>query len=99
MADLLTLVLLDSSVITSVLILAFLSKRLGSALKIKPYYRLLYVTAVLIAATGIIDITIMLNHITGLPAFTLHIRGCAAFMAVVVCLRYWKWLFSEFFGA
>jgi hypothetical protein len=99
MADLLTLVLLDCSVVISMLILAYLSKRLGNALKIRPYYLLLYVTALLVAVAGGIDIAAMSFSVMNWPQSTLYIRSIAGCIAVGVCLRYWKWLFSEFFGA
>jgi hypothetical protein len=33
------------------------------------------------------------------PLPSLVVRGFAGVLAFVVCLRYWSWLFSEFFGA
>lgn len=97
MADLLTMLLLDISVITSMLILAYLSKRLGNALKIRPYYLLLYVMAVLIGVADGIDIAALSFNAEHWPQATLIIRGIAGCTAFGVCLRYWKWLFSEFF--
>jgi len=99
MADLLTLILFDCAMITIMLILAYLSKRIGNALKIKPYYLLLYVTAILIVVAGIIDLAALSFSVVRWPPYTLYIRGAAGCMATGVCLRYWKWLFSEFFGA
>ena len=99
MADLLTMILLDCSVITSMLILAYLSKRLGNALKIRPYYLLLYVMAILIVVADGIDLAALSFSAAHWPLGTLIIRGIAGCSAFGVCLRYWKWLFSEFFGA
>ena len=99
MADLLTMILLDCSVVTSMLILAYLSKRLGNALKIRPYYALLYFSAILIAVATGIDIAASSLSVPHWPLLSLYIRGIAGCIAFGVCLRYWKWLFSEFFGA
>jgi uncharacterized membrane-anchored protein len=99
MADLLTMILLDCSMVTSMLILAYLSKRLGNALKIRPYYALLYCTSVLIAVATGFDIAAMSFSVQHWPQFTLYIRGIAGCIAFGACLPYWKWLFSEFFGA
>lgn len=99
MADLLTMVLLDCSAVISMLILAYLSKRLGNALKVRPYFILLYVTAVLVAVAAGVDIAAMSFSAPHWPRFSLYLRGIAGCIAFGVCLRYWKWLFSEFFGA
>jgi hypothetical protein len=99
MADLLTMILLDCSVVISMLILAYLSKRLGNALKIRPYYLLFYCTAILIAVAAGIDIAAISFSVPHWPQFSLYLRGIAGSIAFGVCLRYWKWLFSEFFGA
>jgi hypothetical protein len=97
MADLLTLIVFDCSVAISMLILAYLSKRLGNALKIRPYYALLYAMAILIAMADGIDIAAFSFSVKHWPQATLYIRGIAGCIAFGVCLRYWKWLFSEFF--
>jgi hypothetical protein len=99
MTDLLIMILLDCSVVTSMLILAYLSKRLGNALKIRPYYLLFYFTTILIAVGTGIDIAAFSFSVSHWPQISLYIRGIAGCIAFGVCLRYWKWLFSEFFGA
>ena len=46
MVPLHSIILFDASVVVIMLIIAYLSRRIGEALKIKPFYRLLYLTAV-----------------------------------------------------
>ena len=99
MVDLTAMILFDESVIISMLILAYLSRKMGDALKIRPYYVILYIAAALVAAACGIDIMAKAFLLTTAPIVSLVMRGCAGVVAVGVCLRYWKWLFSEFFGS
>ena len=98
MADLFTMFLLDISIIVSMLILAYMSKKMGDALKIKPYYLLLYFAAMLVVAAFGIDVASRSFSIAFSPLVSLAIRCCAGALAFGVCLRYWNWLFAEFFG-
>ena len=50
-----SLILFDASTIVIMLIIAYLSRRLGEALKIRPYYRMLYVTSLVIAVAALGD--------------------------------------------
>jgi hypothetical protein len=78
------------------LILAYLSKRLGEAMKIKSYYQMLYFTAFLVAAASGIDIATKTFSIQ-LPLFvSLIIRLISSITAFLICLKYWHWLFPEF---
>jgi len=96
MATLHSLIIFDASVVVIMIIIAYLSRRIGEALKIKPYYRFLYVTSIVIAITAIGDT--ILNDITiHVPSIIpMSIRFCAAVCAFVVSLRYWSWAFSEY---
>lgn len=98
MADLSVIVLFDLSIVISMLILAFLSRKMGEALKIRPYYLILYVTALCVTAASGIDIAEKAGTIAVAPLFSVILRCCAGVAAFGVCLRYWNWLFSEFFG-
>jgi hypothetical protein len=98
MVDLAVMILFDESIIISMLILAYLSRKMGDALKIRPYYVILYIAAALIAAACGIDITVKAFSLTAAPLVSLVMRACAGVAALAVCLRYWSWLFSEFFG-
>jgi hypothetical protein len=96
MVPLHSIILFDASVVVIMLIIAYLSRRIGEALKIKPYYRILYLTAVVVALTSLSDtilndITIHINQI-----FSMGLRFAAACTAFLVGLRYWSWAFSEF---
>jgi hypothetical protein len=91
-----SIILFDASVVVIMLIIAYLSRRIGEALKIKPYYRILYVTSLVIALTALGDI--VLNdvniHINQLIPMGLRLAStCTAFF---VSLRYWSWAFSEY---
>jgi len=88
--------LFDISTILLMLILAYLSKRLGEAMKIKSYYKILYFTAFLVAtATGTDFVTKTFG--IQLPFyFSLIIRLISSVTAFLICLKYWHWLFPEF---
>jgi hypothetical protein len=95
MVPLHSIILFDASVVVIMLIIAYLSRRIGEALKIKPFYRLLYLTAVVVALTSLCDtilydINIHINQI-----FPMGLRFAAACTAFLVSLRYWSWAFSE----
>jgi len=99
MIDLMTRLLFDCSMMTSMLILAYLSRKMGEALKIRPYYLVLYAAALLVVAAGGFDVAVKSHVISVSPYIPVVVRCCAGLTAVGVCLRYWKWLFSEFFGS
>ncbi len=96
-----TIVFLDIAVIIIFLVLAYLSKRLGEALKTPPFYKLFYVGAVVIAVTMVIQVfsmiivTPILSQIS--DSVLMGMRFLSGFLAVVASLQYWRWLFSEFF--
>lgn len=79
------------------IILADLSKRLGIALKIKSYYKLLYATSIIIIAASGIDLAVNTIKLPVSPYIPLLMRLVSSIIAFVVCLRYWNWLFPEFF--
>jgi hypothetical protein len=92
-----SIVLFDVSAVLIMVILAYLSRPLGVALKIPPYYRLLYVTSFIIALTAIgetIGSDLALHIPQGIPML---LRFVSALIAFLVCLKYWNWAFSEYF--
>jgi hypothetical protein len=96
MVPLHSIVLFDTSVVVIMLIIAYLSRRIGEALKIKPYYRILYLTSLVIALTALgdlilNDINIYINQI-----IPMGLRLVSAATAFIVSLRYWSWAFSEY---
>ena len=92
-----SIALFDASAVLIMVILAYLSRPLGEALKIPPYYRLLYLTSLVIALTAIGE-TIGNDLAFHIPqSITMLLRFLSALIAFVVCLKYWKWAFSEFF--
>ena len=78
------------------LVLANLSKRLGEALKVRPYYRILYATTALVfAAFGMDTFRETLQY----PVFSfvsIAVRAAAGIVGIIACLPYWRWLFPEF---
>jgi len=91
-----TLFFFDVSAVAMMLVLAYLSKRLGEALPIKRYYIILFFTsAAIVAASGIETIPQSLS-IKFISLLTYMIRCAATGVAFFVTLRYWKWLFAEF---
>ena len=99
MAELMTRLLFDCSMMSSMLILAYLSKKMGEALKIFPYYLVLYAAALLVVAAGGMDIAVKAQAVGIQPQWAGGLRCLAGAAAVAVSLRYWKWLFGEFFGS
>jgi predicted tellurium resistance membrane protein TerC len=82
------------------IVMALLSKRLGSVTRTRPYYLGFYLAAVLIGVSilaRLLDATPPTAHfdtfapvliVVGLPALGITI-------GVIVAWRYWSWLFAE----
>ncbi|MDR2578734.1 MAG: hypothetical protein LBC70_08025 [Chitinispirillales bacterium] len=86
----------DATAVAMMLVLAYLSKRLGAAMHIRPYYIVFFVTSIaIVAASGLETIPAPLSF-SFIPILTNSIRFAAAAAAFAVALRYWKWLFVEF---
>ncbi len=90
---------LDIASIIILIVIAYLSKRLGEALKTPPYYKLLYGAVGLIIAAAIVN-AFAANELVKLSAGPLNtvsmiIRFFSGIISVFACLQYWKWLFSE----
>jgi hypothetical protein len=86
----------DVTAVTMMLVLAYLSKRLGEAMRARPSYMILFATAALVvAAAGLETIpeSLSFGFVSLLPS---SMRFAAAAVAFAVTLRYWKWLFAEF---
>jgi hypothetical protein len=96
MVNIHSLTFFDISAVIAMFVLAYLSKRLGDALKIRPYYKMLYITALCITCAAVYDIVSTSFHITTLPFLSMALRFISSAGAFFVCLRYWNWLFSEF---
>jgi hypothetical protein len=91
------IIFFDVSIVIFMLVLAYLSNRLGEALKIPAYYKILYSTAGIVIGALILDV---LAATIAAPFFlkvALIIRFAAGLIACVVVFRYWIWVFSEFF--
>ena len=86
----------DMSAIAMMLVFAYLSKRLGEALAVKPYYLILFATsAAIVTASGLETIPQSLSF-RFISIITYTLRCAATGIAFCVVLRYWKWLFAEF---
>lgn len=79
------------------LVLAYLSNRLGEALKIRPYYKILYVTSILIVLASSLDILTEAIVVKSLIIMSVVLRFLAGTIALIIVLRYWGWIFLEFF--
>ncbi len=88
----------DVAVMVSMLVLANLSARLGDALKIPPYYRILYVTTALVLAAFALDTFRETLQAPLLDLVAIAMRAAAVVAAAAVCLPYWHWVFREIFG-
>jgi len=92
-----SIVVFDVSSIIAMLVIASLSKSIGEALKIIPYYKVLYITASLVLIAAAADTIPLGAHGAGSKTFFLALRCIAGLIALPVCLRYWKWLIAEYF--
>ncbi len=84
----------DIAAVMLMLLISYLSRRLGEALKIPRYYRILYLTAFAIFVAFTIE-TIFATGPWGIEV-PLTIRCSAGVVAFLATLRYWGWLLSEF---
>jgi hypothetical protein len=91
-----TLILFDASAVVIMIIIAYLSRRIGEALKIKPYYRILYLTSLVIALTALGDNLLNDVNVHVTQIIPMGLRFASACTAFFVSLRYWRWAFSEF---
>ena len=91
------LLLFDVSAMVSMIVLADLSRRLGEALKVPPYYRLLYAATALVFAEFSIDAFRESLQSPLLELLAAALRCAGGIAAFATCLPYWKWLFGEFF--
>jgi uncharacterized membrane-anchored protein len=91
-----SLFLLDASAVMLMLIVAYLSKRLGEALKIASYYKIMYITAILVFIAFGTDAFCDTIQYQMQGSFTMAIRSIAGVFALLACLPYWKWLFFEY---
>lgn len=91
-----TLFFFDFSLVMLMVILSYLSKRLGEALKIKPYYRILYLTSAIIVLAAALDIIAETIQNSTISLISITLRFASSAIAFLICLIYWKWLFTEF---
>lgn len=95
------IVFLDIAVITTLIVLAYLSKRLGEALKTPSFYKLFYVGVALIAIAALFSAFFAQNINVTIIKFSniilMALRFLCCIVAVFTCMQYWKWLFSEYF--
>lgn len=96
-----SLIFLDIAAVTIMLVLASLSRSLGEALKIPPYYGAFYagvgaiVAALLVNATPVSGPGITDRGSSLIVPMLLRLIG--GIVSAGACLRYWKWLFLEYF--
>ncbi len=86
----------DISAIAIMVFISHLSKRLGEALKIPSYYKILYFSALLVFCGFAVDTLGKGISIPRSELISVSIRLVAGICALIVALRYWKWLFAEF---
>lgn len=91
------LILFDIAAVMALMVIAYLSKSMGDALKIPPFYRVFHLTSIIIALAAIMD-SIPKNALFPYSeTISMALRCLAGILALPVCLRYWKWLISEYF--
>lgn len=92
---------LDIAVVIILMITAYLSKRLGEALKKTAFYKLLYAASACILAAVVVNTFAanrLFSHLNNvMNTISIAMRFLAGLVSVFACLQYWKWLFSEIF--
>ncbi len=92
------IVLFDLSAMMAMLVIASLSKTIGEAQRIAAYYKLLYVTSLIVCIAAFTDSLPYLGlDVSIVHAVAMGLRFIAGCIALPVCLRYWKWVISEYF--
>lgn len=87
---------IDISMILLIAVLSSLSKRLGEALKVSPYYKLYIVSIIIIAFAAFLDSVSFNTAIFDIPKIsTLIIRVIAGILSLFVTYKYWHWLLAE----
>lgn len=87
----------DVAMVIFMLVLAHLSSRLGEALRIPPFYKFLFSTAGVTIGALVLDVLASVISVPGFLRIALFLRFFAGIVACIVVLRYWFWVFSEFF--
>ena len=90
-----SILLFDVAAIGLMLLIAYLSRRLGDALKIPPYFRLLYLAVLCIIVASFIDIYKDTQNTSVLYLANI-LRVSSGIGALAVCFRYWNWLIPEY---
>ncbi len=96
----LALVTLDIAAVIILLVLASLSRRLGEALKTPPVYRVFYTSAACVGISGFLHFAgaVSFEHPLILPSIIpMSLLLVAGILGIFGCLKYWMWLFPEFF--
>lgn len=94
----------SSALLTIIYILYGLSRRLGEAMQIKPYYHLYSISFALILLSILAQINLIFNSITiseiqNLQIFVLInlLLAIGVTFSIIACLKYWGWLLKEIF--
>jgi len=91
--------IIDISVFLLLLILAELSKKIGEALKVPPFYHYYYICAVLLVSFVAIDLILPLFQPSMIKidvlVVTLALRAGLVLSTFPIAMIYWRWLFSE----
>lgn len=90
-------ILLDVAVIIILSVLCSLSRKLGDALKIRPYYKFFYLGISLIVCALLVNALSSGARSAAVDMVAVGFRLSAGIVSVMVCLRYWQWLFPEYF--
>jgi hypothetical protein len=85
----------DMSIFIMLLVLGNLSARIGEALMIPPYYKILWGEAFLILLIPITEIIIKEFTTIGRCDYVAYIRAVVLIPAIPVVQIYWKWLLKE----
>ena len=91
------LIIFDISFITVIYVIASLSSRLGEALKIPQYYKLFYFSITITLIGSVLNIIQLYLPTISVTTVSLVLRLVGGSIAVLVALRYWQWLFTEYF--
>jgi hypothetical protein len=91
--------ILDVSVFFLMMILAFLSRRIGEALKVPNFYHYYYICSILLIFLVVVDMIFPLFVLEAdksqISMVTMALRAGLVLSTFPVTMIYWRWLFSE----
>ena len=92
-----SLVVLDASYIIILSIIAYMSRKLGTALRRPPVYLVIVFSVIVLICSSVLDILNTNNILNVSHSVTIVLRVVVSIMSLWSTYTYWNWLLGEFF--